>query len=213
MRTINYEVHPTPLKPGETKQTYHVRQCMKRTMHTAELADLIAENALISRGVFLMVMERLKMELADQLMTGHDLHLDGIGRFALQLGTKKVKDESGRLVRKTYERPEDLTAHEVTVEGISFVPDKEMMKRLHRISIHFSHVKGGYEQEVERARMLDTLADYCREHGSFSRKTFQRLFGVSRYRAQLMLDELVNEPDAQICRKKFGSGYVYRFTN
>ena len=78
MSTIHYKVHPTPLKEGETEQTYHVRQVLKRTVRTRELAEHIARHGLISVGLFEMVMERLKQELAEQLLSGHDLHIDGI---------------------------------------------------------------------------------------------------------------------------------------
>ena len=41
--TIHYTVHPTPLKPGETVQTYHVRQVLKTTMRTRELAEHVSQ--------------------------------------------------------------------------------------------------------------------------------------------------------------------------
>ena len=37
-------------------------------------------------------------------------------------------------------------------------------------------------------------------------------YGVSRYRAQQMLDELVSEPFPKYYREKFGVTYVYRKT-
>lgn len=210
--SIHYTVHPTPLKPGETEQTYHVRQAMKTTVRTRQLAEHIASHGIISVGLFEMVMERLKMELAEQLLDGHDLHLDGIGRFSLQLGTKKTKGNDGRWHTKTYLSPDELTAREVVVEGITFVPDKEMLERLRSEKRLMVRVKGSYEQEVSRAELLKTLAAHCEANGSFTRRTFQRLFGVSRYRAQSMLDELVSEPYPKYYREKFGPSYIYRKT-
>ena len=209
---IHYAVHPTPLKQGETVQTYHVRQVLKSTMRTRELAEHIARHGIISVGLFEMVVERLKQELAEQLLGGHDLHLDGIGRFSLQLGTKKTRGDDGRWHAKTYTSPDELTAREVVVEGISFVPDKEMLERLHSQPRLMVRHKGSYKQEVSRARLLKTLADYCAEHGSFTRRTVESLFGVSRYRAQQMLDDLVAEPYPKYYRQKFGPSYIYRKT-
>ena len=49
--SIHYTVHPTPLKPGETVQTYHVRQAMKTTVRTRQLAEHIANHGIISVGL------------------------------------------------------------------------------------------------------------------------------------------------------------------
>lgn len=212
MSTIHYKVHPTPLKEGETGQTYHVRQVLKRTVRTRELAEHIARHGLISVGLFEMVMERLKQELAEQLLNGHDLHIDGIGRFALRIGTKKTRGTDGQWHAKTYRSPDELTARELTVDGISFVPDKEMLSLLHSDETSFTKEKENYEQAIPRATLLKTLADYCQKHGSFTRATFQRLFGVSRYRAQQELDALVSAPYPKYYRVKFGTSYVYRKT-
>lgn len=210
--SIHYAVHPTPMKPGEIVQTYHVRQVLKTTVRTRELAEHVSKHDIISVGLFEMVMDILKREMAEQLLSGHDLHLDGIGRFSLQLGTKKQKGEDGRWHTKTYLHPDDLTARELLVEGISFVPDKAMLTRLKEDVLTFIREKESYQQEVSRSKLLKTLADYCQVHGSFSRTTFQRLFGVSRYRAQQMLDDLVSEPFPKYYREKFGVTYVYRKT-
>ena len=100
----------------------------------------------------------------------------------------------------------------MVVEGITFVPDKEMLGLLRSEKRLMVKVKGSYEQQVSRAELLKKLAAYCEANGSFTRHTFQRLFGVSRYRAQTMLNELVSEPYPKYYREKFGSSYIYRKT-
>ena len=211
-KTIHYAVHPTPMKPGETVQTYHIRQVLKTTVRTRELAEHVSKHDIVSVGLFEMMMDILKRELAEQLLSGHDLHLEGIGRFSLQLGTKKQKGEDGRYHAKIYLHPDDLTAREVVVEGISFVPDKAMLTRRKEDTHTFIREKDSYQQGVSRSKLLKTLADYCKANGSFTRTTFQHLFGVSRYRAQQLLDELVSEPYPKYYREKFGTTYVYRKT-
>lgn len=208
-RSIHYKVHPTPMKPGDTQQTYHVRQVLKTTMHTSDLSDHIAKYSLITDGLFEMFMDYLKREMAEQLLDGHDLHLDGIGRFSLQLGTKKVQDDDGQWHRKTYLHPDELTAREIEIEGITFVPDKQMLDRLHAENRIFVRHKENYRQSISRASLLSKLSDFCQQHGSFTRKDFQSLFSVSRYRAKQELDTLVSEPYPKYYRKKQGPTYVY----
>lgn len=209
-RAINYAVYPTPMKPGETKQTYHVRQIYKTTVRTRELAEHIAKYTLISIDLFKMIMERLKMEMAEQLLSGHDLHIDGIGRFALQLGTKKRQDENGRWRTNIYDNPDLLNSDEVTIDGISFVPDKEMLKLLHSEKRMMVRHKEGYNQKVDREQMVQALSDICRQQGYFVRQDVQWLFGVSRFRAQQLLNGLVSEPKPLFARERHGTTWVYR---
>ena len=211
--TIKYQVHPTPMKEGDTVQTYHVRRSVSQVIHTNELAEHIQQHTMIDRGLLELVMERLKMEIVEHLLDNKDVHLDGIGRFSLSLGTKLVRDsDDGPLHRKTYTEPDALTAREVVVDGVTFVPDKTMLGRLLDGAKHFERVKRDYQQDIPRATLLTKLADYCATHGSFTRNAFQRIFGVSRYRAQQMLDDLVSEPYPKYYRVKAGPAYIYRKT-
>ena len=63
-KTIHYAVHPTPMKPGETVQTYHVRQVLKTTVRTRELAEHVSKHDIVSVGLFEMMMDILKRERA-----------------------------------------------------------------------------------------------------------------------------------------------------
>jgi nucleoid DNA-binding protein len=198
------------MKPGDTVQTYHVRQVQYYVMHSRELRSHIAANSLVSEGIFEMVMDVLQKEIAEQLLDGKGVHLDGIGRFSLQIGTIKEKDEQGKWRAKVYTKPSQLTARELVVEGVTFVPDKEMLDRLKTDEHHFVCDKGSYKLDIPRAKLLATLDDYCAQHGSFSRRNFQTLFGVSRYKADQLLNDLVSEPSPQYYRQKHGSSWVYR---
>ena len=210
--TITYSIHHTPLRPGESVQTYHVRHEQERVIHTKELRQHIASYTIISEGLFEMVVDTLKRELAEQLLMGNGVHLDGIGRFSLQLGTKKVTDEHGRRHPKTYTDPKALTADELTIDGISFVPDKEMTDRLDGDSRRFALDKFAYRHNITRAELLTTLATLCRDRGSFTRSDFQRIFNVSRYKADQILADLVSEPYPKYYRQKRGKAWLYRKT-
>jgi hypothetical protein len=87
-----------------------------------------------------------------------------------------------------------------------------MLDSIRENDVSFSCDRSGYNQNVSRNDMLAVLDDYCEKHGGFSRTIFQNLFGVSRYRAQQMLEELVSESEPLFFREKFGASYVYRKT-
>lgn len=140
---IHYTVHPTPKRKGETEQTYHVRRHYFTTLKSEDIVDHIRyHGSIVDLATYSLVMESLKEEIVELLQSGHDLHIEGLGRFCLQLGTRKTRGKDGRMHAKRYLNPEDITAREVVVKGISFTPDKAMLKRIRDYHAHFQHDKG-----------------------------------------------------------------------
>lgn len=210
--TIHFSVHPTPQQDGEDGQTYHVRQNINRVIHSKELREHLSDYSLVTPGLFEMVIDYVEKEIAEQLLAGNSVHIDGLGRFSLQLGTRKVEQEDGSQRRKTYTSPDDLTGHEVVIEGLNFIADKQMLNRIKNGSYHFERDDESYKRDISRAELLTTLADFCATHGYFTRRTFEVLFGVSRYKADRILTKLVCEPYPKYYREKQGNQWVYRKT-
>ena len=72
--------------------------------------------------------------------------------------------------------------------------------------------KTSRKHEERICHSLKTLAEYCAEHGSFTRREFQRMFGVTRYRANQILTDLVSEEFPKYYRTQVGRLWVYRKT-
>ncbi|MBR1548590.1 MAG: HU family DNA-binding protein [Prevotella sp.] len=210
--TIRYSVHPTPKKPGDSQQTYHVRIERPYIVSTDELRAHIASHAGISEGQYELVMKTLRDELLEHLCEGKGVHIDGLGMFSLQLGTVKVADGEGGRSRRSYLSPRQLKASEVTVDGISFLPDRQLTRELRAAKFTFQRRKDEPVHDVPRAELLKGLAGLCAEYGSFTRHDVQRLFGITRYLADRLLTELVVEANPMFCRTKAGTTWVYRKT-
>lgn len=210
--TIKFSVHPTPKKPGDSQQTYHVRQQIHKVVHTAELKAHIEAHTNISEGLFELVVTTLRQEIVEQLLAGNGVHIDGLGLFTLQLGTVKDADDNGNPHGTTYTSEQALRTRDVIVSGVNFIPDKQMLGRLLSESCGFERVKRTTVTDIPRGKLLKTLADYCAAHGGFTRTDFQRLFHVTRYRADQMLTELVGEEFPKYYRTKQGAAWVYRKT-
>ena len=210
---IHYTVHPTPKRKGETEQTYHVRRHYFTTLKSEDIVDHIRyHGSIVDLASYSLVMESLKEEIVELLQSGHDLHIEGLGRFCLQLGTRKTRGKDGRMHAKRYLNPEDITAREVLVKGISFTPDKAMLKRIRDYHAHFQHDKGAYTEELSRGELLKRLAAFYEKNGPFTRRAFQLEFGFSRYRADKILTQLVSEPYPKYYREEWGHSYVYKKT-
>lgn len=210
--TIRYSVHPTPMKPGDTQQTYHVRHQQRHVVHTGELKKHIAAHSNITEGLFELVVQTLRDEIVEKLLSGNGVHIDGLGLFSLQLGTVKCRDEQGRQRTMTYTSEKMLRTRDVRIEGVTFVADKKMVERLTGERCRFERVTYHTVSNIPRGELLKTLAEYCAEHGSFTRHDFQRLFPVTRYRADQILTDLVGEEFPKYYRVKMGTTWVYRKT-
>jgi len=88
-----------------------------------------------------------------------------------------------------------------------------MLRRLRSKTKNFERVKQGYRQEIQRGELLKGLAELCAENkGCFTRLDVEKKFGVSRYKAQKMLDDLVNEEFPKYYYIYVGRAHVYRKT-
>jgi len=164
---IHYTVHPTPKRKGETEQTYHVRRHYFTTLKSEDIVDHIRyHGSIVDLATYTLVMESLKEEIVELLQSGHDLHIEGLGRFCLQLGTRKTRGKDGRMHAKRYLNPEDITAREVVVKGISFTPDKAMLKRIRDYHAHFQHDKGGLHRRTRSRRTAQAAGCVLREERS-----------------------------------------------
>lgn len=199
--TIDYSVHTTPLRPGQTRPSFHVRHEQREVVHTRELQEKVARDGMMTEGTFVLVVETLKEEIVRQLLMGHGVHIDGLGRFALQLRTRKPAD--------AYQRADELTANEVLVDGVTFMPDMKMLSNLQSAHRCLNR-RDNYRQEVTRDHFLAVLADYCRSHEWFTRRTVQFLLSLSRYKASLLLSTLCAEEHPPIVRQLKGTTWVYQ---
>jgi hypothetical protein len=54
------------------------------------------------------------------------------------------------------------------------------------------------------------LTDYCRTNGHFTVRTICALFGLTKYKASRIANQLVEGPAAKFTRQKEGNTFLYR---
>ena len=195
---IAYDVYQTP---GSTEEeaTYHVRR-ISMTMSSRFLRDHIEENTIISAGLYELLMETLKKEIPEQLLHGRDLHIEGLGTFYLKIGLKQ----------KSVTKPSAITANDLQIEGIGFKPDREFNDTVRHAVVHFVREEQRHSEEVTMADIIVRLTDYCRQHGPFTVRTLCALFGLTKYKASRVANQLVAGPAAKFTRQREGNTYFYR---
>lgn len=213
-KKIFFSVHRNPQPDSEGRTTYQVRGEHYGTVSTHELLDYLQRSGLARRELMEMALTVLQREIVRQVTDNKRLHLNGIGTFFLRLGLRKHLDDEGREYQPVYTDPDRITGNDVAIDSICFTPDNELLQQLCHSGYSFENVnpKGtvGKSAPVDLDRLKARLRDYLHEHTTISTREFGQLFGLTKYKALSVLDQLVTEPQPMIVREKMFRAYVYR---
>lgn len=194
---IEYEVHETP-NPRGGETTYHARR-VSYVMKEKDFIKHINDYSIISEGLYALVTKTLMAEIPEQLLAGRDVHIQGLGTFYLKV----------RMKQKYVSDPGAITARQLEVEGIGFKPDKEFNRRVRTADVYFERKENHGSQPVKMTDVIVKMTDYCKKHHRFTERVLQALFGLSKYKANQICNQLVEGEYAKFTRHKEGNTYYY----
>ena len=210
---IKFSVHQNPLKDKEGRTTYQVRQDTLGTVDTKALEDLLAQHSLQNNFTLEGAVEWLKKQLVSQMNFNRRVHLNGLGTFSLSIGLKPVVDEDGTKHKRIVTDPKEITGNEVEVTGINFVPDKELLDYAKQQLVYFEHSapRGsvGHSASYTDEQMRQSIIDYLTEYNYLTYTLFAKLWHVTRYRAEKVLEQLCEGENAILVQKKQANTYFF----
>ena len=209
---IKYGIYPNPKPDEEGNTTYQVHHTPEATMNEkAFLAHLKYHNT-YNTTVMQSSLIVLKDEIIEQLKANRRFRIDGLGTLQMKVGLKMKYDEEGNPVKPHYTDPNQITANDVEVQGVSFTPDPSFVKELKENTStrnKFGRGAAGRNQPYTREQIVTFLDEYLREHHSITRRQMERALNITAYRAQKWLDDLTAEEFSKYYSKKQGNTYVY----
>ena len=172
-------------KTTEGNVPYYPRVLIEHRTNSEEIAQMLSKYTSFTKGDILGVISALGEVIASELVAGHAVYLDGIGRFSPSL---KLKDG----VEPEQEHKEGhRNANSIEFHSINFRPSKEL--------VNMCNVKG----ELTRAKihksdpMNSTLEDRChmalnyiKASGFLKVRDYVDLTGLSRNKASQELRDL-----------------------
>ena len=172
-------------KTAEGNVPSYPRVLIEHRTNSEEIAQILSKYTSFTKGDILGVISALGEVIASELVAGHVVYLDGIGRFSPSL---KLKDG----VEPEQEHKEGhRNANSIEFHSINFRPSKEL--------VNMCNVKG----ELTRAKihksdpMSSTLEDRCqtainyiKASGFLKFRDYVDLTGLSRNKASQELREL-----------------------
>ncbi len=172
-------------KTAEGNVPSYPRVLIEHRTNSEEIAQMLSKYTSFTKGDVLGVISALGEVIASELVAGHAVYLDGIGRFSPSL---KLKDG----VEPEQEHKEGhRNANSIEFHSINFRPSKEL--------VNMCNVKG----ELTRAKvhksdpMNSTLEDRChmalnyiKASGFLKVRDYVDLTGLSRNKASQELRDL-----------------------
>jgi nucleoid DNA-binding protein len=210
---IKFCIFANPLPDSDGNTTYQVRHQPDGTMNTKAFLDHVKLHESFNTTAMSSALHILKDEIVEQLKNNKRFRIDGIGTFQMKVGLKNTTDENGTSMKAHFTDPEMITARNVEVTGVSFIPDKSLITKLKNdTSTANSNGRGvvGRSKQYERQDVVNALNAYLAEHHFITRRTLQTLLHLSSYAAQKWLNLLINEEFPKYTAQKEGNTIIYR---
>ena len=212
-KKIKFGIYPNPQPDSEGNTTYQVRHEPDTTMSTPEFLAHLKYHSTFNTTMMSGALDVLREEIVEQLQSNRRFRIDGIGTFQMKVALSDDVDDEGNTSRPHITDPKQITARNVEVTGVTFVPDKSFIDDL-KEGTSTTNVNGAgvvaASKHHERQEVINTLNKYLAEHGSITRRSFATLLQVSDYQARKWLQLLTTEPYAKYVARKQGNTIVYR---
>lgn len=183
---VQFELYKTPMpEEKKNKVRYHARPVSFETVDTEKLAYRIHSRSSLRVSDVKAVLEELKYEVAQCLLEGKKVHVEGLGFFQVSLSCIEE-----------IQNPKEKRVHRVKLKAVKFKADKELKGELCQMEFYRSGIKphSVVLSEVEIDRLL---TEYFEENQIITRKDFQCLCGMTQITAYRHIKRLIAEKKLQ----------------
>lgn len=212
-KTIKFGIFPNPLPDENGETTYQVRNVPDGTMDIQAFISHLKYHNTFNPVAMRSALTVLQEEIIEQLQNNYKFRIDGIGTFQMKVGFKTKDDENGTPLKTHYTDPKEITARQVEVTGVSFVPDKSFIDELKQATTlrnAWGSGKVGGSNNYTRQQVINFLNSYLAENGYITRRILSNKLHLSNYAAQKWLDTLCNEEFPKYEAHKEGTTFIYR---
>ena len=195
-----FEVHPSPLKDKNGHNYVYVKPLSGLRYSFDDIEDYCHRNYALQTGelgrAFHVFMEAAKLWLAD----GYRLETP-IGSFAPKIGLIGEKTCA-----------DTVNSRDVQLQGIEFVPSKEMMEKMRKWNRGFRCVRNTDTQALmaDERHLLQALQRSLSANGGFTNvRSFMMHSALTYHSARKQLDDWCKGEHARLQRTKMGPTYIY----
>jgi len=212
-KKIKYGIYPNPLPNEKGETTYQVRHEPNYTMDTRDFLDHLEFHNRFDKAIMTSALIVLKDEIVEQLQDNKRFRIDGLGTFQMKVGLKTKVDDEGNEVKQVITNPKSITARDVEVTGVSFIPDPSFVRELKRHTAAKSTTVRGRvsgSSRYTREQVVKFLDAYLEKYHFITRQALRANLGLSQHAAIKWLETLCNEESPKYVARKEGTTIVYR---
>ena len=209
--SINYLEHRTPLKDESGKYQIHPMFVKQDVVDREKMEKRVRDHCAMNVSSFISALETLEDETLYALADGNEVRVGDMFIVKPKLGMVKHKDKNGIEWKRTYHEGDLIPANEVDICGLEIQPTKEFLERLKRPSNGCSRQYWSVKSTPKEAdKEFADIVEICQQQGFITVKDMIREFGVTRYHANKVLNDLCEEPAARMYATKEGPITLYR---
>lgn len=178
---IKFDLYNNPENEGVTSSGIHAKVITRGVINTRNISQSINRKCTLTESDVWAVLTALRDELYDAFKDGYSVHLEGLGHFSLSL--KCDPNVS----------PKYVSSNDISVKGIRFVPEKELLDKLE--CVHFEHDidDSRHSKNMEQPEIIVALDKYFADNQFLRRIDFEKLTGFNKSKALRTLKELVKD--------------------
>lgn len=193
---IEFDLYENPGKDEADSPKLHAKVITKDLITTKNLRESINRKCTASPADVAAVLTALSDELFEALNNGYSVHFDGLGYFSLSL--RCAPDVN----------PKHVTASDVSVKGIKFVPDKGLMEKFKVADLQRTTDKSRHSEKMTDEEVMKRLQGYFAENEYMQRKDFEKLTGFNLSKSSRYIKLLVDNGVLKNIASKFHPVYV-----
>lgn len=164
------------------------------TISTQELAEIISGRCTVKEPDVYATLMALSQVLAETLLDGNRLRVDGVGTFDISLKQKDTHADGTEHQPKTMS--DTVRAEDVSVSRVIFTPSSELQKALKRAVFVSSGVENA--EPLSREKLNTFLSQHFSTQPALQRRQLEEHFSLSRNQAirwlKILTDEGVIQP-------------------
>lgn len=174
---------------------FHPRLISCGTIHTNELIEAAKERSSFSPADMKGVLQLLQDVMADYLMAGFQVDLDGMGIFSVSLKGKSVIQS------------EKIRSESILFKGVNFRASKSLKERLKTMTVTKDEQKVNDRTYYEPEECKQLILHHLESSPFVTQKEYAQLCKCSNSKASIDLRKLVKE--GRLYRKRLGTMYLY----
>ena len=184
MGNIEFDFFANPSKANnmDITESYHIRINNSQIIDLKELVRRIHLSCSMTPSDVHGVLIALKDEITNALAQGNKVNIDGLCRFRLILGSKKSSKCNGREEGK-----------DIGFKRIRISPCKELNEETKKKLMPITRTHGKHSSDISDYNVINILLEYLKINKTITRKQFEGLFNITRYKASRLIKSLVEK--------------------